>query len=851
MLRSLFHGLRMNLRALFRSRLKSCNLLADFQASRSRNSRSHSPKSSLRGPKRLVSAIYSYVQTFVGEERSALAAAFGFAVWLWAGFGLVDGVTVAAAEVKLSGEQLYRKQCASCHGVHGEGVKDEYEEALTGDWSLSKLTSVIVKTMPDEKPKLCVGEEAELVAKYVFDAFYSQEAQLRNRPPSIAFSRLTNRQFKQSVADLLNGFKGAPRLSTEERGLKGEYYATRNYDSKKKVFTRVDGSIDFDFGEAAPKGGKFPDPATFSAKWWGSVLPEETGTYEFIVKAENGVRLWVNDDMDKKLIDGWVASRQPVTHRASIHLLGGRPYPIRFEFFKFKGKRAAVSLLWKPPGGVEQVIPARNLAPASTSPSLCLAQAFPADDASAGYERGTLVSPEWDEAVTYAAVEAANAILVRIDKLAKTKPNDPERPRKLREFAVAFVEVALRRPLTEAQRKFYVDDRFDAEGATPEAALKEVVLLTLKSPRFLYPELPAPKDSPAAALSPEEPGSHEQYARASRLALALWDSLPDQSLRHGASAGHLRTDNQLRSRAKTMLRDVRAKAKLRGFFRQWLHLNEAAPPAKDSAAFPKFDAALADDLRHSLFRFLDHVVWEGSGDYRELLRADYLFLNPRLADYYGAKPPDANATGFQRVSLPGQGRAGVVTHPYLLSTFAYADQTSPIHRGVFLARHVVGRALKPPPNAVEFKDADFDPHLTMREKVTELTKAADCMSCHAVINPLGFALERYDAVGRLRQQDKGKPVNTASDYLAADGRPLTFKRAGDVAAYAADNEWSRKKFIEQLFNHVAKQPARAYGRDTIDELWKGFSKDNFNVPNLLAEIAVVVAKGPPPPEPVK
>ena len=784
------------------------------------------------------------------ERRSTLASALGFAVCLWATFGLAADA-VDAAEVKLSGEQLYRKQCASCHGTRGEGVKGEYEEALAGDWSLSKLTNVIEKTMPDEKPKLCVGEEAKQVAKYVFDAFYSKEAQLRNRPPSIAFSRLTNRQFKQSVADLLNGFKGTPRLNTEERGLQGEYYATRNYDSKKKVFTRIDGSIDFDFGEAAPKGGKFPDSATFSAKWWGSVLPEETGTYEFIVKAENGVRLWVNDDVDKKLIDGWVASRQPVTHRASIHLLGGRPYPIRFEFFKFKGKRAAVRLLWKPPGGVEQVIPARNLAPASTSPSLCLAQAFPADDAASGYERGTLVSPEWDEAVTYAAVEAANAILVRIDKLAKTKPNDPERPRKLREFAAAFVEVALRRPLTEAQRKFYLEERFDAKGATPEAALKEVVLLTLKSPRFLYPELPAPKDSPAASLSAEKPGSHEQYARASRLALALWDSLPDQSLRQGASAGHLRTDNQLRSRAKTMLRDARAKAKLRGFFRHWLHLNETTRPAKDSDTFPKFDAALADDLRHSLFRFLDHVVWEGSGDYRELLRADYLFLNPRLAEYYGKKPPDANVTGFQLVSLPGQGRAGVVTHPYLLSTFAYADQTSPIHRGVFLARHVLGRTLKPPPSAVEFKDADFDPHLTMREKVTELTKAADCMSCHAVINPLGFALERYDAVGRLRQKDKGKPLNTASDYLTADGRPLTFKHAGDVAALAADNDWSQKNFIEQLFNHVAKQPARAYGRDTMDELWKGFSQDNFNVPNLLVEIAMVVAKGPPTPQPVK
>src|SRR5207244_1562476 len=151
-----------------------------------------------------------------------------------------------------------------------------------------------------------------------------------------------------------------------------------------------------------------------------------------------------------------------------------------------------------------------------------------------------------------------------------------------------------------------------------------------------------------------------------------------------------------------------------------------------------------------------------TSDYRTLLLADYLFLNNRLAEFYGMS---TNATDdFIKVKLDPEQRSGVLTHPYLLSAFSYQKMTSPIHRGVFLTRNIVGRSLRPPPMAMTFKDADFAPNLTMREKVAQLTRPQTCQACHSVINPLGFSLEAYDAVERFRTRDNDRPINAIRAY---------------------------------------------------------------------------------------
>jgi hypothetical protein len=287
-------------------------------------------------------------------------------------------------------------------------------------------------------------------------------------------------------------------------------------------------------------------------------------------------------------------------------------------------------------------------------------------------------------------------------------------------------------------------------------------------------------------------------------------------------------------------------------------MDRTEPVPKDAALFPGFKPEIIADLRTSLNVFLEDTVWSGTADYRNLLLADYLSLNARLAEFYGAT---SNRVGelarlnegtqgefdnddFVRVRLEGEQRSGVLTHPYLLSAFSYQKLTSPIHRGVFLTRNIVGRSLKPPLMAMNFNDGEFAPSLTMREKVTQLTKPQACQSCHSVINPLGFSLESFDAVGRFRNLENDQPVNASSEYVSDDGETVRLSSARDIAEFAVRSDQAQNAFIEQMFHFMVKQPIGAFGPDVTDKLRTGFVASEFNVQRLLSEIATIAAGGP-------
>jgi hypothetical protein len=164
----------------------------------------------------------------------------------------------------------------------------------------------------------------------------------------------------------------------------------------------------------------------------------------------------------------------------------------------------------------------------------------------------------------------------------------------------------------------------------------------------------------------------------------------------------------------------------------------------------------------------------------------------------------------------------------------------------------MGRFLKPPPDAIAFKDEIFDPSLTMRQKVTQLTKDSNCMGCHATINPLGFSLENYDAVGRWRTTEKDKPIDPVSEYTTIDGEIIQIKGARDLASHASGNRDAQLGFVRQMFQHAVKQPPAAYGPDTLTRLHDSFAKSGFHIRNLLVEIAVTAAQfklSPPAPKP--
>lgn len=741
-------------------------------------------------------------------------------------------VAKASRASALTGEQVYKQQCVSCHGAKGEGSK-QYRKALLGSQSVGQLSSFIAKTMPPG-PKKCSTADAKKVAAYIHDAFYSPVAQARNRPPRIELSRLTAKQYRNAVADLIGSFRNGTRLDAQ-RGLRGEYYKTTKRRRAQAILERVDPIIKFDFGTT----GALPeqdDPYQFTMQWEGSVIAPDTGEYEFIVHTEHAVQLWVNDPQ-KPIIDALVKSGSDDEYRANLFLIGGRAYPLRIEFSKgvqgvndlkeLKKKppqKATLTLEWRPPKREREVLPQRCLSPVSFPEAFTVASPFPPDDRSMGYERGTSVSKAWDEATTEAAIETANYVAEHLTELAGIGEKAEDREAKIREFCKQFVGRAFRRPLADELEKAYIERQFKSV-ANPEIAVKRVVMLALKSPRFLYRE-----------VGSSQP---DAYDVAARLSFGLWDSIPDAELLKAAASGELTTREQVVKQAERMVTDPRAWAKLRDFFLQWLKVDHYPDLAKNPKRFPGFDEAVATDLRTSLELFLEQTVWNEKSDFREFLLTDKVMLNGRLARIYGVTlPPDAP---FQPVELDPTERAGVLTHPYMLASFAYLEASSPIHRGVLISRSLLGRTLQPPPVAVAPVAADLHPKLTTRQRVSLQTKPAACMTCHDMINPLGYALEKFDAIGRIRTEENGQKVDDTGSYLSRAGKLVKFTGARDLADFLAESEETHAAFVEKLFHHLVKQPVRAYGPQTLPDLQRAFEKQEFNIRKEMVEIMAATA----------
>jgi hypothetical protein len=730
-----------------------------------------------------------------------------------------------------SGEQIYRESCASCHGASGEGTLEEYPHPLIGERKVDALAKLIGKTMPSDDPGSLGAEDSQKVAAYVFDAFYSPAAQTRN-VPKIELSRLTVRQYREVLADLVGALRGDDGAQpTKFEGLKGQYYKSRRFRDSEKGLERIDAGVAFDFGRGSPEPEKL-DPLAFSARWSGSVLAPETGEYEFVVKTEHAARLYLNDD-EKPLIDAWVKSGNDTEYKATITLLGGRTYPLRLEWSKAtqgvddsdkKKKKpepapASIALEWTIPNRVREVIPGRYLA-AERSPSRFVCGVpFPPDDRTSGYERGTSVSKAWDEATTEGAIQAAAYLLDRLPALAGAKADSDDREAKLKAFCETFAGLAFRRPLDAESKAIYVDEQF-AEAKDLDTAVKRSLLLVLKSPRFLYRELGRTGDA---------------YDVASRLSFALWDSLPDEALRKAAAKGELRTEDQIAAQATRMAAHPRCDAKLREFLLQWLRVDQVPDLSKSPERFPGFDASIAADLRASLELFLEDVLHGEGADFRRLLLDDEVYLNERLAKVYGAETSDE--PGFRKVKLDGGERAGVLTHPYLMAAFAYTSASSPIHRGVFLARGIMGRSLRPPPIAVAPLAPDLHPDLTTRERVTLQTSPAECQTCHTMINPLGFSLEHFDAIGKFRAEEQGKPIDASAVYQTKTGEKVEFAGIRQLAAYSAGSPEVQASFTEQLFHYLVKQPIQTHGLGASGELRQSLVDHEFNVRKLVVAIA--------------
>lgn len=724
------------------------------------------------------------------------------------------------------GKSIWLNSCADCHGELGEGVEGAFERPLIGDDSIGQLTQVIERTMPEGSPEDCSGEDAKLVSEYLHYRFYSEAARIRNRPPREMLSRLTAKQLQQSLADLYANFMRQQLTATQvTSGLRGRYFSDARY--RKEQLKRVEPALDFDFGRESPVEGL--EATEFSIRWDGGLLVKETGRYEIVVHSTCAFMFYLGAD-NREFINNYVQSGDKTEFRKTIKLTAGRVYPLEIQFRQNKRKTelppAEFTLSWIPPHGTQQVIPTSHLVAESPADEFSLQTSLPPDDQSYGFERGIAVDRDWDASVTSAAIEfsktAHTELWPRYQRQNKNKGSGREL---LADFLRELVQVAFRRPLNDKEFDKYINAQLAIEPDDAEA-IKRVCLLSLKSPWFLYPTLDI---------------NHSKSQRiANRLALIMFDSLPIRN----EKLGNLQLTDKSSVKAYVLknMNDYRLRAKTLDFIHSWLNLSHIGAITKNEESFPGFSLELVSDLRDSLDDFVEYTIWSEESDYRQLFQSQTGYTSKLMEQVYGDDWKASSAAEFDlALTEESERQYGLLTHPLLMSGLAYRDSTSPIHRGVFLIRYMLGRTLRPPAEAFTPLSPDLHPDLTTRERVELQTSPEGCQTCHSKINALGFVLENFDAIGAYRELEKSQTINSTGQYTDREDNLVKFDGVGDLAEYLATSDDALRAFVSRAFQHFVKQPPAAFGAETLDELVRSFRENDYNIRELIAEIIVIAA----------
>jgi mono/diheme cytochrome c family protein len=313
-----------------------------------------------------------------------------------------------------------------------------------------------------------------------------------------------------------------------------------------------------------------------------------------------------------------------------------------------------------------------------------------------------------------------------------------------------------RRPITnsnlEKAMTFYRQGR--KEGGF-DAGIEMALSAMLVNPQFLFFVEQEPKD-----LGPKTAYRVSDIGLASRLSFFLWSSIPDDKLLDLAARNELHKPEVFEKQVRRMLADERSRNLATNFAAQWLHQRNLESITPDLRLFPDFDDNLRKAFRQETELFVESLFREDRG-VLDLLQADYTFLNERLAKHYGI--PHVYGSHFRRVELGAdRRRGGLLRQGSILTVTSYATRTSPVVRGKWILENMLGSPPPPPPaNVPALKETTVSASLPIRERLAEHRSSASCATCHRRIDPVGFALEQFDAVGRWRTLDEGRPIDAA------------------------------------------------------------------------------------------
>ncbi len=326
------------------------------------------------------------------------------------------------------------------------------------------------------------------------------------------------------------------------------------------------------------------------------------------------------------------------------------------------------------------------------------------------------------------------------------------------EIVDTLMRRAYRRPVTVRDREEVLEFYRQGRSGGFEAGIEMAVSSILMSPEFLFRVERDP-----AGIASQTPYQLSDLELASRLSFFLWSSVPDDELLGLATEGRLSRPEVLEQQVGRMLADERSRTLLTNFVGQWLHLRNLESATPDMRLFPDFDDNLRQAMRKETELFLENIIRDDL-TVLELLTADYTFLNERLAKHY--EIPHVYGSWFRRVKLDdGSRRGGLLRQGSVLTVTSYNTRTSPVIRGHWVLENVLGVPPPPPPaNVPALEDQTVDGSLSVRERLMEHRANPPCSNCHNLMDPVGFALENFDAIGRWRDSEAGQRIDATGSF---------------------------------------------------------------------------------------
>ena len=398
-----------------------------------------------------------------------------------------------------------------------------------------------------------------------------------------------------------------------------------------------------------------------------------------------------------------------------------------------------------------------------------------------------------------------------------------------REILSTLARRAWRRPVTAADLDvllpFYEEGR--AEGGF-ERGVQRALERLLVSPEFLYRIERDPR-----GVEPGVPYRVGGLELASRLSFFLWSSIPDDELLDRAVDGSLADPDVLDAQVRRMLADRRARALGDNFAEQWLYLRDVEAKEPDPGFFPGFDENLRQAFERETALFIDSVLREDRG-VADLLTADWTFVNERLAKHYGI--PHVYGSHFRRVPLDGTARRGLLGQGGVLTLTSYATRTSPVLRGKWILENLLASPPPPPPPDIPAlaEKTDEGAALSMRAAMERHRANPACASCHAQMDPLGFALENFDAVGRWRARGESNEAIDASGVLP-DGTSFDGPE-GMRRALLRDPERFAATVTEKLLTYALGRNVESYDMPAVRAVVRAAEEDGYRFSSLVLGI---------------